>query len=53
MLGVVASLTENCVCTCDGLPVVGGASDVRPEVGTGLCVSGMVAVKLTITVLPA
>lgn len=44
------SLTEAGVCAQDGLPVLVAMADVKPDVGTGLCVSGTVAVKLTTVV---
>lgn len=44
------SLTEAGVCTEDALLIVVVQADVKPEVGTGLCVSGIVAVKLTTVV---
>jgi len=44
------SLTEAGVGNCDESMVVVVKADVRPEVGTGLKVSGIVAVKLTTTV---
>lgn len=44
------SLTEAGVNTCDELLVVVVKADVRPEIGTGLKASGIVAVKLTTTV---
>jgi len=44
------SLTEAGMKTCDGLLVVVVKAGFRPEIGTGLKVSGIVAVKLTTTV---
>lgn len=44
------SLTEAGVGNCDGSMVGVVKADVRPEIGTGLKVSGSVAVKLTTTV---
>ncbi len=53
-LKAVVSLTcADDVCACDGLPIVVAGADVGSEVGIGLNVSGMVAVKLTTTVDPA
>lgn len=46
----VLSLTDASVDDCDKLMVEVVEADVRPEVGTGLKVSGSVAVKLITTV---